>query len=53
MPSLVCLTFGDKLYAEHMAGPTKHPSVIDMSEVVKRQVSVSFDVDSKINSCDY
>ena len=41
VPTLVCLTFGDKLYAEQMDGPKKHPSVDHMVKVVKDQISVS------------
>ena len=42
VPSLICLTFGDVLYAEHMTEGGNHPSVTDMSQVVKRHISVSF-----------
>ena len=42
VPTLVCLTFGDKLYAEHMSDSGEHPSVADMSKVIKSQLSVSY-----------
>ena len=42
VPTLVCLTFGDKLYAEHMSDSGGHPRVADMSKVIKSQLSVSY-----------
>ena len=41
VPVLVCLTFGDKLYAEHMTKSGEHPSVEHMSRVIKSQTTVS------------
>ena len=41
MPVLVCLTFGDKLYAEHINEKGVHPHKDFMSTVVKEQLSVS------------
>ena len=40
VPILVCLTFGDKLYAEHMTEGGDHPRVSDMAKVIKGQVTV-------------
>ena len=39
--TLVCLTFGDKLYAEHMTDNGEHPKVADMSNVIRSQLAVS------------
>ena len=41
VPTLVCLTFGDKLYAEHMTNTGEHPRVADMSKVIKSQITVN------------
>ena len=41
VPVLVCLTFGDKLYAEHMTTSGEHPSVEHMSREIKSQTTVS------------
>ena len=48
MPVLVCLTFGDKLYAEHINEKGVHPHKDLMSTVVKEQLSVSVFVCSSI-----
>jgi len=48
VPVLVCLTFGDKLYAEHMRHgkhlkeEQRHPPVEYMRHKVKEQLSVCF-----------
>jgi hypothetical protein len=42
VPILVCLTFGDKLYAEHMTDGGGHPRASDMTKVIKSQVTVSY-----------
>ena len=42
VPILVCLTFGDKLYAEHMTDGGDHPKPSDMAEVIKSQIIVSY-----------
>ena len=44
VPILVCLTFGDKLYAEHMTDDGDHPRASDMAKVIKSQVTVSYNV---------
>ena len=44
MPILVCLTFGDKLYAEHMTDDGGHPRASDMAKVIKSQVTVSYNI---------
>ena len=50
MPVLVCLTFGDKLYAEHMIQgkhlreEERYPSVEYMRHTVKEQLSVRFNL---------
>ena len=41
MPVLVCLTFGDKLYAERISEKGVHLPKQDMIAVVKDQLSVS------------
>ena len=41
VPVLVCLTFGDKLYAEHMTKKREHPDKDHMKRLVKEQLSVS------------
>ena len=43
MPVLVCLTFGDKLYAEHMymTPQQEHPPKELMERVLKEQLAVS------------
>ena len=41
MPVLVCLTFGDKLYAEHISEKGVHLPKQAMTAVVKDQLSVS------------
>ena len=41
VPVLVCLTFGDRLYAEHMTRKGGHPSKNFMTKVIKEQLSVS------------
>ena len=48
MPVLVCLTFGDKLYAERINEKGVHPHKDFMSTVVKEQLSVSVFVCSSI-----
>ena len=48
MPVLVCLTFGDKLYAEQINEKGVHPHKDFMSTVVKEQLSVSVFVCSSI-----
>ena len=40
VPVLVCLTFGDRLYAEHMTKKGEHPSKTFMTKVIKDQLSV-------------
>ena len=42
VPILVCLTFGDKLYAEYMTEGGGHPRVSDVAKVIKSQVTVSY-----------
>lgn len=50
VPVLVCLTFGDKLYAEHMIQgkhlreEERYPSVDYMRHTVKEQLSVCFNL---------
>ena len=41
MPVLVCLTFADKLYAEHMTEDGKHPSKESMKYQLGVELSVS------------
>ena len=41
VPVIVCLTFGDKLYAEHMTKKREHPDKDHMKRLVKEQLSVS------------
>ena len=41
MPVLVCLTFADKLYAEHMTEDGKHPSKKSMKYTLGVELSVS------------
>ena len=41
MPVLVCLTFADKLYAEHMMEDGKHPSKESMKYKLGVELSVS------------
>ncbi len=41
MPVLVCLTFADKFYAEHMTEDGKHPGKEYMKQQLKEQLSVS------------
>ena len=41
VPVLVCLTFGDKLYAEHMNKKGEHPPKNFMTRMIKEQLSVS------------
>ena len=41
VPVIVCLTFGDKLYAEHMTKKREHPNKDHMKMMVKEQLSVS------------
>ena len=41
VPVLVCLTFADKLYAEHMSADGKHPDVEDMKFEIDAECSVS------------
>ena len=41
VPVIVCLTFGDKLYAEHMTKKREHPDKDHMKMMVKEQLSVS------------
>ena len=52
VPVLVCLTFGDKLYAEHMTTYGEHPSVEHMSRVIKSQTTVS-QCEICCNGCKY
>ena len=40
VPVLICLTFGDKLYAEHMTRKGEHPSKNFMTKLIKEQLSV-------------
>ena len=40
VPVLVCLTFGDRLYAEHMGRKQEHPSREAMTQVLKHQLEV-------------
>ena len=53
IPVLVCLTFGDKLYAEHMTTSGEHPSVEHMSRVIKSQTTVSRREIICCNGCKY
>ena len=46
VPVLVCLTFGDRLYAEHINEKGVHPPKDFMSTVVKEQRSVSYEYHS-------
>ena len=41
VPFLVCLTFGDKLYAEHMSPKGVDPSKNSMTKTIKEQLSVN------------
>ena len=41
VPVLVCLTFADKLYAEHMSNEGKDPDKIFMKREVAHQLKVS------------
>ncbi len=41
VPVLVCLTFADKFYAEHMTEDGKHPGKEYMQQQLKEQLSVS------------
>ena len=41
MPLLICLTFGDKLFAEIMPGYRQHPEVEVASAVIQEQLRVS------------
>ena len=41
VPVLVCLTFADKLYAEHMTEDGKHPSKESMKYKLGVELSVS------------
>ena len=41
VPVLVCLTFADKLYAEHMTEDWKHPSKESMKYELRVELSVS------------
>ena len=41
MPVLVCLTFADKLYAEHMTEEGKYPSKESMKHELRVELSVS------------
>lgn len=41
IPVLVCLTFADKLYAEHMSNEGKDPDKIFMKYEVAHQLKVS------------
>ncbi len=40
VPVLVCLTFADKLYAEHMTGEGNHPDKGFMKKRLKEQLEV-------------
>ena len=42
VPIFVCLTFGDKLYAEYMTDGGDHPKPSDMAKVIKSQITVSY-----------
>jgi hypothetical protein len=41
VPVLVCLTFADKFYAEHMTEDGKHPRKEDMQRQLRDQLCVS------------
>ena len=41
MPVLVCLTFGDKLFAENMPGHHQHPKADEINAVIQQQMEVS------------
>ena len=43
VPLLVCLTFADKLYAEHMTEDGKHPDKEFMKFEIEAERSVSYD----------
>ena len=49
MPVLVCLTFADKLYAEHMTEDGKHPSKESMKYELGVEQSVSVSRSNLIN----
>ena len=54
VPVLVCLTFGDKLYAEHMIQgkhlreEERYPPVEYMRHTVKEQLSVCFNLTTSV-----
>ncbi len=41
VPVLVCLTFADKFYAEHMTEDGEHPGKEAMRRQIEQQLSVS------------
>ncbi len=41
VPVLVCLTYADKLYAEHMGKDGSHPDVSSIKQRVTEECSVS------------
>ena len=46
-PTLLCLTFGDQLYAENMGGLDKFPEKKEIKQIVKRfQMVCYFDGDT-------
>jgi len=49
VPVLVCLTFADKLYAEHMTEDRKHPSKESMKYKLGVEQSVSVSTSNLIN----
>ena len=49
VPVLVCLTYADKLYAEHMTEDGQHPDKRFMKQELKTQLSVSSPLDKLTN----
>ena len=41
MPVLICLTFGDKLFAESMPGYHQHPKAEEANAVIQQELRVS------------
>ena len=41
MPVLVCLTFADKLYAEHMSEDGQHPELRQVKQELAKERAVS------------
>ena len=41
IPVLVCLTYADKLYAEHMGKDGSHPDPRDISREITKETEVS------------